>query len=68
MSKGRIVKRHASGDPFVAREILKRHATFPRVKWQEAVAAVAEALVLSGPIEAEKRRVEGCRDPDRDPR
>jgi hypothetical protein len=44
---GRPVKRHASGDPFVAREILKRHATFPHITWQQAADAVAEALVIA---------------------
>lgn len=50
MSAGRPVKRHASGDPFLrsaANEILKRHATFPRVKWEDALAAISETLEAS---------------------
>jgi hypothetical protein len=59
MSGGRPVKRHASGDPFVAREILKRHATFPRLTWRQAEAAVAEALVLGPAIDAALAKARG---------
>lgn len=44
---GRSVKRHASGDPFLrnaANDVLKRHANFPRVKWEEALTAISEVL------------------------
>ena len=44
---GRPVKPHASGDPFLrnaANEILKRHATFPHVRWEDALSAISETL------------------------